>query len=67
VTITPDGGRGQKFATRVAILAATLLCEKYPAYDPRLRNLGTTPARPRALTFKEARQILEDYGVRTTG
>jgi hypothetical protein len=60
-------GRSKKFETRVTILAATLLCELGRAPDPRILGVVTVPLVLRALTLKEARQLLEDYGVRTTG
>jgi hypothetical protein len=62
-----SGGRSKKFETRAIILAATLLCEMGRAPDPRLRGVVKIPLMLRALTFREAHQVLEDYGVRTTG
>ena len=61
---------GKKFETQVAILAATLLCELGRVVDPRLSKFSSPPKNPgflRPLTFREARQVLEQYGVRTTG
>lgn len=60
-------GHDKKRETRVYILCATLLCEMGKVKDPRLAGVVKLPLILRALTYREALKVLDEYGVKATG